>query len=114
MLRLLNKRNASIKKCCYQTFPEILKTLNNLLDIARKTFPQKLSDLRQAIEQNDDKEIKSLLHSLKGSAQNMRFDGLGKLAADFEASLGGLDIDVRTKRFREMVEEWDEVRRIIT
>jgi hypothetical protein len=44
----------------------------------------------------------------------MRFDGLGKLAADFEASLGGLDIDVRTKRFREMVEEWDEVRRIIT
>lgn len=90
------------------------ETLNNLLDIARKTFPQKLSDLRQAIEQNDDKEIKSLLHSLKGSAQNMRFDGLGKLAADFEASLGGLDIDVRTKRFREMVEEWDEVRRIIT
>jgi signal transduction histidine kinase/DNA-binding response OmpR family regulator len=91
-----------------------METLSNLLDLVKKNFPWKIADLQKALEMEDMKEAKSILHSLKGSAQNMHFVLLGKLVAEMEKDLVQLSKDDSKLRFEQIFNEWQVVLRLIS
>lgn len=88
-------------------------TLKSLLELAYKSFPKKLRNLKQAIDTQDYTEMKSLLHSLRGTAQNMHFDIFGKIARELETGYAELGSEQLLGYYHRLVEEWELVKKQI-
>ncbi|MDD4099557.1 MAG: response regulator [Candidatus Cloacimonetes bacterium] len=89
------------------------ETLYSLLDIVQNSIPTKLEDLKQAIDRVDLPEMKAILHSIRGSAQNMYFIALAEAAAILEKS--GEDISKENAKvlFDDIMHRWHEVLNVI-
>ncbi len=91
-----------------------IETMNSLLETVRDTFPEKIKSIWQALKDDDEKEVKAALHSLRGSAQNMHFTLLGQKAGSLEQSFVELSAEKRQELCQELESEWIKVKEMIS
>jgi signal transduction histidine kinase/DNA-binding response OmpR family regulator len=89
------------------------ETLFSLLQIVQNTVPDKLKNLKLAINDDDSAEILSILHSLRGSAQNMYFVLLGEASGRLERSYRSITKEEAWAMYEEILQEWHTVLDII-
>jgi len=89
------------------------ETLYSLLEIVQTSIPQKLEGLKQAIDNTDLAEMKDILHSLRGSAQNMYFAALAESAAVLEKNGEELSKENAKVLFDDILHRWHEVLNVI-
>lgn len=89
------------------------EAMDELLELVLSSFPQKIQDIKEAMAKNNAEEAKSILHSLKGSAQNMHFTHLGSLARNMEQTYDHLSAEQAEKMYSEIASEWEIVKQIV-
>ncbi len=57
---------------------------NTLIESFKKSFHESIKQIKEGLEDKDLKKIKFAAHSIKGSAYNIRFNKIGKIAEDIE------------------------------
>ena len=88
--------------------------MHSLLEIAIESIPQKITQIREAYKIEDITQTKSLLHALRGSSQNMRFDQIGQLAGKLESTIDEISRDQADSIISELEAEWKIVNKIIS
>ncbi|MDI3503627.1 MAG: hypothetical protein PWP64_563, partial [Candidatus Cloacimonadota bacterium] len=89
------------------------EAMDELLELVLSSFPQKIQGIKEAMAKNNAEEAKSILHSLKGSAQNMHFTHLGSLARNMEQTYDHLSAEQAEKMYSEIASEWEIVKQIV-
>jgi CheY-like chemotaxis protein/HPt (histidine-containing phosphotransfer) domain-containing protein len=89
-------------------------TVSSLVEMVIESFPQKFESLENAIAENDKGQIKSLLHALKGTSQNMQFEILGQMIAGLEREFAGLEPQMIQSRYQNILKEWKQVLELIS
>lgn len=94
---------------------ELLSTLDqdsealiDLIKLSEDSIGKKIAELRQAIEASEKDNALALLHSLKGSASNMRYKELAEHIRRFEHDYKSLDKDQLEQRLKEAEEKWEK------
>jgi len=82
------------------------ETLFSLLDIVQNTIPGKLKNLEQAINEDDSAEVLGILHSIRGSAQNMYFVLLGETSGKLERSYRDISKEDALALYQDIMQEW--------
>ena len=88
-------------------------TLYKTLLEASLDFDRQVKMLLSAFENKDRKEIKSVAHGIKGSAQSMHFTRLHQLVRKIENQIQELNEEELTKFIQEVEQTWHELRPII-
>jgi CheY-like chemotaxis protein len=89
------------------TFDE--KFLQEVIEIARITIPETIKLLANAIDIQDKEEIQKNAHKIKGSAANICFNQLAKLAKTIEKeSYAGNQMQLNDL-FEKIEKEWEEI-----
>ena len=83
----------------HELYSELVKT-------ALDTFARLFSELKVAIDKNDQDSIEKLAHQIKGSGLNMCFGRIAKLAGDIECNP---DKSASYELFMRLEEEWNTV-----
>jgi signal transduction histidine kinase/DNA-binding response OmpR family regulator len=89
-------------------------TVSSLVEMVIESFPQKFESLENAIAEDDKGQIKSLLHALKGTSQNMQFEILGQMIAGLEREFAGLEPQMIQSRYQNILKEWKQVLELIS
>ncbi|MDD3577449.1 MAG: response regulator [Candidatus Cloacimonetes bacterium] len=89
------------------------ETLFSLLQIVQNTVPEKLDNLRKALDNKDEKEVLGILHSIRGSAQNMYFTLLAESSAKLERTYKDIDSQEALSLYDEIIRQWQTVLDII-
>ncbi len=89
------------------------KTMFHLFQIAKNSFPKTITSLKQAFADENQADIKSSLHSIRGSAQNMYFVKLADLTRFLENNFQNLEPLETEKYLFHIAEEWDTLVEII-
>lgn len=94
---------------------ELLSTLDqdsealiDLIKLSEDSIGKKISELRQAINAGEKDLALAILHSLKGSASNMRYKELAEHIRRFEHDYKSLDKDQLEQRLKEAEEKWEK------
>ncbi|MDD3535462.1 MAG: response regulator [Candidatus Cloacimonetes bacterium] len=89
------------------------ETLYSLLEIVNATYPEKLAQLQVALDSKNSKDIKSILHSIRGTAQNMHFDRLASVLRELELKYETLGVNEIQSLHEEILHQWEKVFAII-
>lgn len=89
------------------------ETLYSLLEIVLSSYPEKLAQLQVALDTRNSKEIKSVLHSIRGTAQNMHFDRLAGVLRELELKYDTLSLDEIRSLHEDILHQWEKVYAII-
>ncbi len=87
--------------------------LNSLLELALSSIPPKIEALKQAMKDEDNSEIKAILHSLRGTSQNLHFEILGQMAGDLEYTFYKIPKAEAQKMLSDIEAEWDILKETI-
>lgn len=82
------------------------KSMLNLIPIAQKSIPNMITSLKLACSSENREDIKAVLHTLRGSAQNMYFLRMAELSGFMESNLPILDSSAIEKCLNDINEEW--------
>lgn len=91
-----------------------IRILNSLLEIVLSSFPEKIGNIKQALDKEDDENIQAALHSLRGSAQNMYFIELGHRAEALERSYAEISAEKRQALYQKIESEWYKLRKVVS
>ncbi|MCD8478761.1 MAG: Hpt domain-containing protein [Candidatus Cloacimonetes bacterium] len=72
----------------------------------QNTIPGKLKNLEQAINEDDSAEVLGILHSIRGSAQNMYFVLLGETSGKLERSYRDISKEDALALYQDIMQEW--------
>lgn len=89
------------------------ESLNSLISLAKDSIPDKITAVQKAMDKGDDKDAMANLHALKGTAANMRFNTLAKLAIEMEKAYPELSEEERKRNLMAVIEEWETVLSLI-
>ncbi len=84
------------------------ETLNELISISQESMQKKIRELRQAISADEKDNTLAILHSLKGTASNMRYKHLAEHFKRLEQDYKLLDKDGLDHRLKEAEEKWEK------
>jgi signal transduction histidine kinase/DNA-binding response OmpR family regulator len=101
------------KKTMLKNLSGETQALHELLELVLSSFPEKIKQLKQALYGNNATELKAILHSLRGSAQNMHFPLLATKAAQLEQNFTQLSTEQAQKLYQEIESEWQQLKQII-
>ncbi len=96
-----------------QNLLEDTEILCSLLKTVLDTYPEKVEDIGRALSENDETQIKLALHSLRGSAQSMRFTEFGLQLANLEQNYIQISAEERQALYQKIKYEWDQLKKII-
>jgi PAS domain S-box-containing protein len=82
---------------------------DEMLEVVKKEMPEKIAAAEKAISENNLKAAGQLLHSLKGTALNMRFHILSNLIGKIEKNIIISDIEALCIDFEEIKTEWKNI-----
>ncbi|MDD4310800.1 MAG: Hpt domain-containing protein, partial [Candidatus Cloacimonetes bacterium] len=102
------------KKALLDTISNDMETYQQLLQIISTNLPEKLEKLETTISARDIRESLSILHAIRGSAQNMHFPQLAELASYLEKNFVQLDPDDAEDILQNMIKEWSIILEIIS
>lgn len=83
----------------------------SILETALQEFPKYINELKNAIFENDIQNITRAAHAIKGSAYNIEFNILGKLAQDIENQSN--DKHSCSSIFEDLQKEWITIQQLI-
>ena len=89
------------------------ETFTGLLEIVLNTFPEKLKALENALDPLNITDAKSILHSLRGSSQNMYFGLLADSVSRLERSIDLLGMDDIKLMYQKILNQWEILKDII-
>ncbi|HHV36382.1 MAG TPA: hypothetical protein GXX77_00880, partial [Candidatus Cloacimonetes bacterium] len=84
------------------------EALIDLIKLSEDSIGKKISELRQTINAGEKDLALAILHSLKGSASNMRYKELAEHIRRFEHDYKSLDKDQLEQRLKEAEEKWEK------
>lgn len=100
-------------KALMENLSQDKETLFSLLELVQKNVPVKLENLKQALEDEDSAEVLAILHSIRGSAQNMYFSALAEASAALEKSFKQITKAEATLLYEDIMKKWQAVLEII-
>nr|MBF0222372.1 response regulator [Desulfobulbaceae bacterium] len=95
-----------LKDMCYQKEDLAAKLISMLID---ERGPQLLSSLTEAVQEKDDEKIRSLCHTIKGTAANMCADRLSEKASELGQIAQNGEIYLYHDLLLEMKQLYDEI-----
>lgn len=90
------------------------ETFFSLLQIVHNSIPAKLEQLKEAIDAKDSREVLGILHSIRGSAQNMYFKSLAEAIAKLEKSYMQISLAEAIAKYDTIMLAWQDLLAIIT
>lgn len=85
--------------------------MKNLLEMAAEEYPEFIRQMKTAYENQDAASIKSIAHTLKGSAYNLEMVPLGDIARKIESNHE--DPEVLVMLLENLDNEWRNVKNIL-
>ncbi|MCP5049150.1 MAG: response regulator [bacterium] len=86
--------------------------VNELIDEFLKEIPERISDLKKAVDNNNAKEIKHQGHTIKGTSGNMGAIALQKVAARLEAAGQSDDMETAASLVTQLDEQFETFRKV--
>ncbi len=84
----------------------LIELLNELIE----QMDQSLPELKQAIEQNDYDNVRSIAHGLKGAAANLGADQIANAFYEMETMGKNQDLNTAMSKFEEILEMKESVK----
>lgn len=89
-----------------------MELFSNLIQLAKIEYPKYFENIEVALLENNHKQIKSIAHTIKGSALNMEFIRLGEIAMQLERDA---DNKSKVKVLLSLIDtEWNKLLKIMS
>lgn len=97
-----------------ETVDQDKEFLKELIDIFSSDYPQKLSQISQAIKEKDFKTLNEVAHGLKGASGNLFLTKVSELALELEKRGKENKIEGAEEIYQELKEELEKFREFIS